>query len=91
MAISAVVAGLVLTAAALHVPVLLDGAGRHRRARRRRLAPAVTGYLRVTAPGGGRTASAARTALDSIGRGRGLGRGDNAGGARSCYRSSAQR
>lgn len=76
-------AGLILTAAALHVPVIVDGvvalAGALLAAR---LAPAVTGYLLAAHAGGGSAASAARTALGLTPLvAQGLGRGDGAGGA----------
>ena len=76
-------AGRVLTAAALHVPVVLDGvvatAGALLAAT---LVPAVRGYLLAAHAGGGPGATRARAALGLTPLvGFGLGRGDGAGGA----------
>jgi nicotinate-nucleotide--dimethylbenzimidazole phosphoribosyltransferase len=77
------VAGLVLTAAALHVPVILDGvvalAGALTAVA---LAPAAGGYLLAAQAGGGPAAARARAALGLTPVvGYGVGRGDGAGGA----------
>ncbi len=60
----AVLTGVVLTAAALHVPVVLDGVVTLAAALLAvRLAPAAAGYLLAAHAGGGAAAAAARTAL----------------------------
>lgn len=78
-----VLAGAMLTAAALHVPVIVDGvvalAGALIACT---LAPATAGYLLAAHAGGGPAAGRARAALRLTPMiGYGLGRGDGAGGA----------
>ena len=76
-------AGLVLTAAALHVPVVLDGVVATAAALlAATMVPAVRGYLLAAHAGGGLAATRARAALGLTPLiGYGLGRGDGAGGA----------
>lgn len=76
-------AGVILTAAASHVPVVLDGVVATAAALLAvTLVPAVTGYLLAAHAGGGPAAIRARAALGLTPLvGYGLGRGDGAGGA----------
>ena len=79
----AVLAGVVLTAAALHVPVVLDGAVTTAAALvAARLAPAAAGYVVAAHAGGGAAAIAARAALDLTPIvAAGLGHGEGTGAA----------
>jgi nicotinate-nucleotide--dimethylbenzimidazole phosphoribosyltransferase len=76
-------AGVTLTAAGLHVPVIVDGVVALAAALlASALAPAVGGYLLAAHAGGGPAAARARAALGLTPVvGYGLGRGDGAGGA----------
>lgn len=75
--------GVILTAAASHVPVVLDGVVATAAALLAvMLVPAVTGYLLAAHAGGGPAATRARAVLGLTPLvGYGLGRGDGAGGA----------
>lgn len=79
----AVLCGMILTAAALHVPVVLDGVVTTAAALlAARLAPEVAGYLLAAHAGGGPAGAAARTALGLVPLlATGLGHGEGSGAA----------
>jgi nicotinate-nucleotide--dimethylbenzimidazole phosphoribosyltransferase len=79
----AVLAGAVLAAAAMHVPIVLDGAVTMAATlTAARLAPAVTGYLLCAHGGGGAAAAAARATMGLVPLlSAGLGQGEGTGAA----------